>query len=609
MALVLSLLRASKARGTHHHLALDALDVMSASSAWRRLFYKHIGTYLDGAKAPDTAFKDFKNHVLHPRDGFWGGAPERAEVWYGECVAALVKKDWPAATYAAGVLTHYCSDPCMPLHTHQTAAESNIHAALEWTVSTSYARLIALSETLPNTPRAALSVGPRWLTDLMYAAATEATQHYETLLAHYDFKRGVVAPEEGLDLVGQRAAASMLRYARHLVAGVLDRAIAEAAVTPDEVNLASDAVRAFISWPISKRRKNKDFAQDRRLIEAMYDELMATGLVDKTLRDDERQIQALYQAEVLDARLSATTTLAQSVPTATGTRSSTVQTEPTLPRVAAEGSTEIPVPGPATGPAPEPEADDPNADAAEASDGTIVRGKRVAIETPRPAPRRIEAPEARTYAEVRADPTLEPTAANVAVSDADDAAGTARPAPAAALPMAFASVQPIAIPAPPPVTGASSLSTYRPADRATNTSRLSPDSDVVDAPSIGPKTAARLNAIGIDTVSDFLKAHPIALASRLEASHLSPDVLTAWQEQARLMLRLPDMRAMHAQILVGAGYKTVEAIAAADPSVLCADVLHHALSPDGQRLLREGRAPDMEQIVALAAQAREVKAA
>ena len=27
--------------------------------------------YLDGSKAPDKEFKDFKNHVLHTRDGYW----------------------------------------------------------------------------------------------------------------------------------------------------------------------------------------------------------------------------------------------------------------------------------------------------------------------------------------------------------------------------------------------------------------------------------------------------------------------------------------------------------------------------------------------------------
>ncbi len=608
MALVLSLLRAANARGTHHHLALDALDDLGAAPAWRRLFYKHIAAYLDGAKAPDTAFKDFKNHVLHPRDGYWGGAPQQAETWYGELVAALSKKDWPAAAYAAGVLGHYCTDPCMPLHTHQTTAESNIHAALEWTVSTSYARLSALGASLDTVPRPAAGRGAGWLSELLRGAATEATTHYETLLAHYDFKRGVVAPEEGLDLVGQRATATMLFYARRLLAAVLDRAIADAAVEPDEVALAGDAFKAFVALPAARRRRNKDFASDRHLIEAMYDELMATGRVDKTLRDDERQIQALYRAEVLDKPQEQV-----ALPPVPTTIDVAPQTSP-VPSTSIESGGVV---TPAA--AHVPDVDDPNADPVEASDGAIARGKRLAVERPRPAPRHIEAPEPRRYADAHrgtndtsamATSEAAPDATSEAVSTVTTSAETTvRPAPAAALPLAFVSAQPVAVPATEPVAGASSLSSYRPADRPTSAPRLSLESDIVDAPSIGPKTAARLNAVGIDTVGDFLKAHPIALAARLEASHLPPDVLTAWQEQARLMLQLPDMRASQAQVLVGAGYRTLEAIAEADPGTLCSDVLHFALSPDGQRILREGRAPDMEQVVAIAARAREIKAA
>ncbi len=29
----------------------------------------------------------FKNHVLHVRDNFWGGAPEKVESWYRVLVA------------------------------------------------------------------------------------------------------------------------------------------------------------------------------------------------------------------------------------------------------------------------------------------------------------------------------------------------------------------------------------------------------------------------------------------------------------------------------------------------------------------------------------------
>ena len=108
-----------------------ALDVPDAES-WRRLFLKHAETYMLGAKARDDVFKDFKNHVLHPRDGFWGGAPATARAWYGKTVAALKASDWDGAVYAAGVLSHYVTDPVQPFHTGQSEAENSIHRAFEW---------------------------------------------------------------------------------------------------------------------------------------------------------------------------------------------------------------------------------------------------------------------------------------------------------------------------------------------------------------------------------------------------------------------------------------------------------------------------------------------
>ena len=67
-------------------------------------------------------FKDFENHVLHVRDGYWGGAPDKAESWYGHLVSALKGKRWgeavwaaitsrPGAPPAAAALTEPCRKP------------------------------------------------------------------------------------------------------------------------------------------------------------------------------------------------------------------------------------------------------------------------------------------------------------------------------------------------------------------------------------------------------------------------------------------------------------------------------------------------------------------
>jgi hypothetical protein len=59
---------------------------------------------------------------------------------------------------------------------------------------------------------------------------------------------------------------------------------------------------------------------------------------------------------------------------------------------------------------------------------------------------------------------------------------------------------------------------------------------------------------------------------------------------------VPGLRGTHAQLLVGAGYRTRDALAAALETKLCADVLAFALSSEGQRVLRDGNPPDIEKI-------------
>jgi hypothetical protein len=138
---------------------------------------------------------------------------------------------------------------------------------------------------------------------------------------------------------------------------------------------------------------------------------------------------------------------------------------------------------------------------------------------------------------------------------------------------------------------------------------LTPEQDVVDAPSIGPKTAEKLNAAGIDCVDDLLKAHPIALAARLDDRHFTEQTIIDWQDQARLVCTIPGLRGTGAQLLVGAGYRTPDAMADADATELCAAVLAFATGTEGQRVLRDGQPPDIEKIKAWADSARKVLAA
>ncbi|HVJ77534.1 MAG TPA: DUF4332 domain-containing protein, partial [Hyphomicrobium sp.] len=102
MSALFRIVYATHANGTHHKLALDALGAMPRADkdAWSRVFLKHVERYLEGSKAPDVSFKDFKNHVLHVSENYWGGAPAKADQWYRQTVAELKAGNWAEAAYA-----------------------------------------------------------------------------------------------------------------------------------------------------------------------------------------------------------------------------------------------------------------------------------------------------------------------------------------------------------------------------------------------------------------------------------------------------------------------------------------------------------------------------
>ncbi len=86
------------------------------------------------------------------------------------------------------------------------------------------------------------------------------------------------------------------------------------------------------------------------------------------------------------------------------------------------------------------------------------------------------------------------------------------------------------------------------------------------------------------------------MADLLDDAHFDAETLGEWQDQARLVIDVPGLRGTHAQLLVGAGYRTAQAVAEADPIALSARVLKFVTTSEGKRVLREGRPPDIEKI-------------
>ncbi|MEO0619171.1 MAG: DUF4332 domain-containing protein [Pseudomonadota bacterium] len=553
--LLFKILRAAHARGTHHKLALDALPHLRGPGAdtWRNVFLRYSESYLEGAKAPDKEFKDFTNHVLHVRDGYWGGAAEKAMAWYAHTVDALTAKDWQQAVYAAGVMSHYYTDPIMPFHTAQSDAENTIHRAVEWSVSKSYDALITLARREFPMPDVPIEDRDDWLADLVCDAAELSNTFYDRLISDYDFDRGVVDPPSGLNARSQRFLAQLLAYAQVGQARILDRAFADAGVTPPETPLTAATVVAGLKIPVRWVLRRMDDVDDRRTVQAMYDELQQTGKVERTLPEDDRAVRTRFRADV--GEVSATPRPAYRPPHSDGAfdyaQALSARAKRETAALAADDET--------IGTPAEPEALVQSQPEAAPAQGDVPDETDAA--------RPLVAPDGDD-----ADAETDRVAGLEHSSNADDDASPAEQLRARAREMSEAA-------------GLPSLRF-----------RLHMGDEVEDGPSVGPKTALRLNKIGIVTVSDLLSADPEATAAALKVSYIRPALVRNWQDQARLQCDVPELTGTAAQLIVGCEVRSASELAETDVAALTELVAEYAMTSEGLRLLRDRPAPDAEKI-------------
>jgi energy-coupling factor transporter ATP-binding protein EcfA2 len=135
---------------------------------------------------------------------------------------------------------------------------------------------------------------------------------------------------------------------------------------------------------------------------------------------------------------------------------------------------------------------------------------------------------------------------------------------------------------------------------------------IEQAPSIGPRTAERLESIGVRTVADFLQADPVATAARLKRRSVDAHVIRIWQQQATLVCRVPWLRGHDAQILVACGVTDPEILAKLDAGSFWKTVQPFVQSDEAKRMLRSSKTPDLEEVtqwIQWAGHARTLRAA
>ena len=644
MSLLERVVRAHRCRSTHHYIALDALSLIGGEQgeAWKSVFLVHHEHLLEGAKAPDAKFKDFKNHVCHVNEGLWGGAPGKAMEWYARSVELLRAKKWSKAAYALGVLSHYYADPIQPFHTGQTEEEGVIHRAVEWSIAKSRDVIDEMIEA-NGYPDIRVPAGPGFVADMVVEGATLSNTFYNTFIDHYDLDRGVSHPPSGLDDTMREGIAELVAYATAGFAVLVTQAVEEAAVAPPKVGLTLQGYIETLDIPLRWITAKLADVNDRAQVERMYKEFQKTGKVIKNLPEDDKIIRKKHAAQVLRVPLKE---LDKQEIRPIGTAH--VLPEGVAPVVTEEPEAEIAEEDIILDEAAEIEADAEEIDveeiesnevepeAVDTEDDVDVEEELILDEADFAA---IE--EAGLDVDGETEEEAELSAGDDEDEDEDDEAYEsdededeyeddeededfdeededdedfdededdegydeddeseeydeeedyeeseyededdyeAEEYDDSAEEVSEDKVDEIAA-----SEEEDDASVDAPHVRSSGLTRESP---VVDAPSIGPKTAARLEDVGIFTIGDLLDCDIEETAFLLDVHYIDSETLRDWQDQTKLMMEVPGLRVHDVQIMVGAGIRTSKELAEAPARTLFLLATEFLNSPEGERVRR-----------------------
>jgi hypothetical protein len=597
MSLLERVVRAHRCRSTHHYIALDALSLIGGEQgeAWKAIFLVHHEHLLEGAKAPDAKFKDFMNHVCHVNEGQWGGAPGKAMAWYARSVELLRAKKWSKAAYALGVLSHYYADPIQPFHTAQTEEEGVIHRAVEWSIAKSRDVIDEMIEA-NGYPDVHVPSGPGFVADMVVEGAALSNTYYNTFIDHYDLERGVAHPPSGLDDTMREGIADLVAYATAGFAALLTQAVEEAAVAPPKAHLTLQGYIETLDIPLRWITAKLADVNDRAQVERMYKEFRKTGKVVKNLPDDDKAIRRMHAAQVLRVPLKELDK--QEIGPIGSAR---VRPEGERPVVTAEPETDAIEDEVILDAADKIEPAEPEAEIVDAEEEGLIEDELILDEAELAA---IEAAgldledEGEEDAELSAgdDDDDEDEDEDEYESeddedeyddededfDEDDEDFDDEDDEAEAL---DDSAEEAYEDEPDEVIASDEDEAPEDAPHVRSSS-LTRENPVVDAPSIGPKTAARLEDVGIYTIGELLDCDIEETAFMLDVHYIDSETLRDWQDQTKLMMEVPGLRVHDVQIMVGAGIRTSKELAEAPARTLFLLATEFLNSPEGERVRR-----------------------
>jgi hypothetical protein len=381
-----------------------------------------------------------------------------------------------------------------------------------------------------------------FVSDMVRAGAELSHEHYQTFIDHYDIDAGVADPPSGLDETMRAAIADLVGYATAGFAAILTRAVEEAAVAPPKVNLTVQGYIETLDIPLRWVTAKLEDAADKRTVERMYAEFQKTGKVIKTLPADDKAIRALHAKQV--RRIPLKDLNAEEI-APIGTLNENRLASAAEPSDAAD-----------------PVVDDmPPAELTEIARRNTARTPLRGLLGSR---KRAVAPE--PEAEIEAGIQPEAEAETEAVSGE------------------LILDQPVEAPVRP---GPEMTEEAGSDDAPRRMASITRDDPVVDAPSIGRKTAKQLARAGITTIGDLLDCDAEMVELELNVRHITSEAIRIWQDQTQLMMDVPGLRVHDAQLLVGAGITTREDLANASARTIFELAMEFLATPEGERVLRD----------------------